>query len=183
MRVDFNNLGAAAEEPFWRFIGCCLSSNPEILGSSPDLGDLQINMTLNENSVDLLRAWQLFSNYQSPTESTVQAHVESQQQAEAAQAIPLVTSEREALRQLLTEIEELRDSVSGHVSNLSESFDNAVSYAASAAGDIAADYARDRVHEEAMDNGPDFTDAGDTMYNECDNIVDRLSAILESRTT
>ena len=177
MRVNYTSLGSAAEEPFWRFIGCCLSSKPEILSSSPDLGDLEIKMTLNGNGVDLIRAWELFSNYHPPSQEPVQA----QAQAEDASIAPTVTADqRSTLRSILEELQVYRDSISSRINDLDNQFDNAVDYAASAAADIASDYARERVNDEARENGPDFEDVSSNMYGECDGIIDRLEEILDS---
>ncbi len=177
MRVNYTSLGSAAEEPFWRFIGCCLSSKPEILSSSPDLGDLEIKMTLNGNGVDLLRAWELFTNYQPPSQETVQAQATAERTVQA----PLIDADqRSNLRAILEELQVYRDSISSRIADLDNQFDNAVDYAASAAGDIASDYARERVNDEARENGPDFDDVSSNLYGECDGIIDRLEEILDS---
>lgn len=176
MRVDYANLGPQADEPFWKFIGCCLISRPEILSSGPDLGDLQIEFSLNGESVDLLRAWQLFTEHAPAQPSTVQA-------VEGGQDTTTSTVLSGDLSDIKNRIRQMMEDFTSAIQSLDSETDNAIDYAASAAADVAADYARDRVHEEARENLPSFSCVRDDIYQACSNLLEEIETHERNQTT
>lgn len=151
MRVNYSNLGEQSQEPFWRFISCCLSSSPEILSSGPDLSDLSITFQLNGLEVDLLRAWKLFEDYQPPTAVNT-----SEDPTPTTSSSEVVRSgdSRQELLDLICSLRELRDDAGQRFTDIESSYDHACDYAASAAAEIASDHARERVNEEFHENSP-----------------------------
>lgn len=173
MRVNFMGLGDQSNEPFWRFISCCLSSSPEVLSSDPDLSDLSISLTLNEKSVDLLRAWKMYEEYK-PAETTVTQSAERDVPPATASRIG-----RTQLEELINSVRALQNDVADSVSSLSDDFDNAIDYAASAAADVAADYARERVSEEGHENGPGFCSTRENLWERCDDLVNEIQSMID----
>jgi len=176
MRVNYSGLGDQANEPFWRFISCCLSSSPEILSSDPDLSDLHISFELNGLNVDLLGAWQLYTNFR-PPETTV---TQSADTTESTDRDAPRNIDMNFVGEILSSLTSFRSEVESSMQSMENTFDSARDYASSAAADVAADYARDRVHEELSENGPDFDDYRSDLVGTVENIIERLEEIQQN---
>lgn len=171
MKVDYAGLGTQSAEPFWRFIGCCLVSKPEILGSGPNLSDLTINFDINGESVDLLRAWQLFHQPQPPQQATTYV-------PEAPATSGPSVMDAEALQSLKEKIEALMNSFGSQLSYIENGVNDAVSYASDAAADAASEHARESVNDSFWSNAPNL-DECDSEVNELhSDIIDMIDSVL-----
>ena len=175
MLVNFTQDGAQSQEPFWKFISCCISTSPDFLGSNPDLCSLNIKLNLNDTEIDVLTAWNLYEKA-----SNTPTNTQAPPAVVPTDVAPLqgLGEMRSAIEELIGEIEQARGEASAVISNLREAVDSANSAAAEVAGDIASDYARERVIDVASDENPDFYDARDEVCSRFTDIENTLREML-----
>ena len=165
MKINYNALTQPERESaFFSFVNAAMVSR-EDLSNPLDLDKLEVKLQINDQNVDFIRAWGLYTEF-------------SAQPTPTATATP--TNNLDTIRSQLERLESRLEYVMSDARGSVAQYDDRVGYALSEALDSALDSLKESIMDSFRSEQPDYTDVTNDMESEISSLREDVLTLLSS---